>query len=93
MFHSTDTAPWSWLVDQLAAELARSPSASRDEILQALDASAGYRLNPADGRLSQVASKRRELVDRLLERVARHDADPGRTLILNEKFAKSVTLA
>lgn len=95
MIHSSDTATWTWLIDQLADELSRRPAPSRSEILGGLDAAAGYPPSPGDAALLPAEAKRRELVDRLIERLERSEArSPApRTLLLNEKFAKSVTLA
>lgn len=95
MFHSSETAAWVWLIDQLADELSRRPALSRSEILGGLDAAAGYAPTRSDAALMPAEAKRRELVDCLLERLqcSEAGAQPARTLLLNEKFAKSVTLA
>ena len=94
MIHSNDTTAWVWLIDQLAAELICEPQQSRTAIIARLDEAAGYPVTREDSALMPMQAKRRELVDRLIERLEDESLSQApRTLLLNENFAKSVTLA
>jgi hypothetical protein len=95
MMFQAQAETWSWLLDQLAAELAAEPRRSRSEILRQLDRAAGYPLVAGDAELLPVNARRRELVDRLLARLdGAGRAEPvAPKLALSEYFAKSVTLA
>lgn len=70
-------AAWTQLIDILAEQLAIAPEASREHIVGALVARAGYRMtNFTSDPSSQFQQARLDLVNRVVSRLAALDAAP-----------------